>query len=222
MGNGDGTFQAQMTYTGSSGPEAIMAADFNGDERLDLAVANSGSATVSVLVGQWAANSATVTGMDLPGSGAQAVNAAYSGDSSFSSSTSTSVNLVGGAEPTTTTTLSVNTGSGSVGSVFTFNAAVQASNGVVVSGGSVTFSDSYNGLTTILGAVQVQAANGAAVLKVKLPTGSHSVAATFNGFDSDLPSTSAAQAVSVTGIFTTSTLLTSSGAPGKLYSDSYR
>ncbi len=34
----------------------------------------------------------------------------------------------------------------------------------VVSGGTVTFSDSYNGTTTVLGTVQVQSANGTAVL----------------------------------------------------------
>ena len=35
-------------------PSAIVAADFNGDGRLDLAVANSGSGTVSILHGNGA------------------------------------------------------------------------------------------------------------------------------------------------------------------------
>jgi hypothetical protein len=56
LGNGDGTFQPQVTYTVGSGPSAIVAGDFNGDGRLDLAVANAGNypdfvGSVSVLLG---------------------------------------------------------------------------------------------------------------------------------------------------------------------------
>ena len=42
LGNGDGTFQPQVTYAVGSSPDAIVAGDFNGDGHLDLAVANSG------------------------------------------------------------------------------------------------------------------------------------------------------------------------------------
>ena len=51
LGNGDGTFQPQVTYAVGSGPDAIVAGDFTGDGRLDLAVANCGSNDVSVLLG---------------------------------------------------------------------------------------------------------------------------------------------------------------------------
>jgi hypothetical protein len=57
LGNGDGTFQPQVSYAVGSGPDAIVAGDFTGDGRLDLAVANTfgphfvnSSATVSVLL----------------------------------------------------------------------------------------------------------------------------------------------------------------------------
>jgi hypothetical protein len=43
LGNGDGTFQNQMTYAVGNGPDAIVAGDFTGDGRTDLAVANEGS-----------------------------------------------------------------------------------------------------------------------------------------------------------------------------------
>ena len=51
LGNGDGTFQTQVTYAVGSGPDALVAGDFNGDGRTDLAVANYGSNDVSVLLG---------------------------------------------------------------------------------------------------------------------------------------------------------------------------
>ena len=51
LGNGDGTFEPQVTYAVGSGPDAIVAGDFTGDGRLDLAVVNSGDNTVSVLLG---------------------------------------------------------------------------------------------------------------------------------------------------------------------------
>ena len=45
LGNGDGTFQPQVTYAVGSDPDAIVAGDFNGDGRTDLAVANYGQTT---------------------------------------------------------------------------------------------------------------------------------------------------------------------------------
>jgi hypothetical protein len=50
-GHGDGTFQDPVTYTVGSGPDALMAGDFDGNGRTDLAVANAGSYDVSVLLG---------------------------------------------------------------------------------------------------------------------------------------------------------------------------
>ena len=52
LGNGDGTFQPQVTYAVGSDPDAIVAGDFTGDGQLDLAVANCGyDDDVSVLLG---------------------------------------------------------------------------------------------------------------------------------------------------------------------------
>jgi len=56
LGNGDGTFQPQVTYAVGISPGAIVAGDFTGDGRLDLAVACTGpfpayQGSVSVLLG---------------------------------------------------------------------------------------------------------------------------------------------------------------------------
>ncbi len=61
LGNGDGTFQNPVNYSVDSEPGAVVAADFNHDGKLDLAVANicghdnqlcEQSGTVSVLLGK--------------------------------------------------------------------------------------------------------------------------------------------------------------------------
>ncbi len=51
LGNGDGTFQPQQTYTVGNRPASIAMADFNGDGILDLAVLNSADNNVTVLLG---------------------------------------------------------------------------------------------------------------------------------------------------------------------------
>ena len=52
-GNGNGTFKAPniIQLPNGSGPAALAAADFNGDGHIDLVVANEGSATISVFLG---------------------------------------------------------------------------------------------------------------------------------------------------------------------------
>jgi hypothetical protein len=50
LGNGDGTFQAQVDYAAGSNPSSVVVGDFNGDGRLDLAVADQASSKVSVLL----------------------------------------------------------------------------------------------------------------------------------------------------------------------------
>ena len=54
IGNGDGTFQPQVAYStgaGTSAPSSIFVTDVNNDGNLDIAVVNSGSGNVSVLLG---------------------------------------------------------------------------------------------------------------------------------------------------------------------------
>src|SRR5215813_12553524 len=53
LGNGNGTFKAQVTYsTGAGGnPLSVQVGDFNGDNNLDLAVADFHTQQVSILIG---------------------------------------------------------------------------------------------------------------------------------------------------------------------------
>ena len=57
LGNGDGSFQSPVTYSqnvlaGTTfGPDAIVVADFNGDQRFDLAVAVPEDHSLAVLLG---------------------------------------------------------------------------------------------------------------------------------------------------------------------------
>ncbi len=58
LGKGDGTFQPAVEYAAGQSPNSIAVADFNGDGKLDLAVANQGIAlqaidgSVSILLGK--------------------------------------------------------------------------------------------------------------------------------------------------------------------------
>ncbi|MGA7155862.1 MAG: FG-GAP-like repeat-containing protein [Acidobacteriaceae bacterium] len=52
LGNGDGTFTPAASPSTGSYPESIAVGDFNSDGKLDLAVANDSSNTVSILLGK--------------------------------------------------------------------------------------------------------------------------------------------------------------------------
>ncbi|MBZ5599656.1 MAG: VCBS repeat-containing protein [Acidobacteriia bacterium] len=51
LGNSDGTFQPLVAYAAGFRPKSVAVGDFNGDGKLDLAVANFTSHNVSVLLG---------------------------------------------------------------------------------------------------------------------------------------------------------------------------
>jgi hypothetical protein len=51
LGNGDGTFQAPRSFPGPSRPQAIVAGDFNGDGKLDLAATDTDQNVVDVFLG---------------------------------------------------------------------------------------------------------------------------------------------------------------------------
>jgi hypothetical protein len=51
LGNGDGTFQNQVTHPTGSHPSSVVSADLNNDTKWDLAVTNKDESSVSILLG---------------------------------------------------------------------------------------------------------------------------------------------------------------------------
>ena len=122
---------------------------------------------------------------------------------------------VAGAQTATTTSLSVTPMTAAYGSVVKITASVTAG-ATHPSAGTVTFSDTFNAATHVLGTVQVQSANGNAILQRELGgIGTHSVTATFNATKSYQSSSSTPQSVAITGQYpTTASLLQTGGTTG--------
>jgi len=56
LGNGSGSFGTEVLYTIGASPNAIVVGDFNRDGEQDLATANNGAGTISVLLGDGSGN----------------------------------------------------------------------------------------------------------------------------------------------------------------------
>jgi hypothetical protein len=68
IGNGDGTFQTQVTHNVGANPTGVAIGDFNLDGKQDLAVSNTGDGTVSILLGNGGGMFAVQQVVTLPGS----------------------------------------------------------------------------------------------------------------------------------------------------------
>ncbi len=82
LGNGDGTFTpvASSPAAASSSPSAIVAGDFNGDGKADLAVSDVYSDTISILLGNGDGTFAPATSVHSGSNGAAIVAADFNGD----------------------------------------------------------------------------------------------------------------------------------------------
>ena len=103
-GAGNGTFKEIVTTPNvsqtSSGPLKIVAADFNKKGMPDLAMLTTGQNTASILLTEPTETvTATVTGIAPVGAGTHNVEASYSGDSHYSKSASSTVQLTAGLAP---------------------------------------------------------------------------------------------------------------------------
>ncbi len=125
---------------------------------------------------------------------------------------------------TTTLTVTTNPTPATSGQVVTMTATVRSNGGGngPVAGGTVTFTDTYNGgsgnVTEVLGTVQVQSANGTqgtAILATEIGgNGNHNFVATFNGTTTPnrAASTSATKTLNFAGLYVSATSLAVTGA----------
>ncbi len=198
LGNGSGTvFTAATsspftTGTGTTTPVAITAADFNGDGSADLAVANSNTNNVGILLNQVTDSaSVLITGVDIPGNGLATapnlhnIDAIYAADAHFSGSTSNTVALQS-TMVSTTTLLSANTTTPAFGQQVVLTATLQTSPlqvGALTPTGTVTFFD----FGTSIGTAPVS--GGIATFNTtSLATGNHSITASYGGDTNFSPS----------------------------------
>src|SRR5258705_7075486 len=121
------------------------------------------------------------------------------------------------AQSATATTLSATSAGAVSGSIVTMTANV-SSPGQPVTGGTVTFRDTFAGTAHDLGTVQVQSANGtpgSAILKTEVGgVGAHSIVAIYNAPKAYSTSTSAPAALTFQAPYSSATALAITGSGG--------
>jgi sugar lactone lactonase YvrE len=161
---------------------------------------------------------ATLITNALP-AGGDLLTAVYPADANFQGSTSNSFYYAVYPLSASTTTLAVTSGGNAVttvtaGSVVTLTATVDADG--TVTQGQIIFCDATAARcenSAVLGTAQLTTA-GTATLRFVPGIGSHSYKAIFVGTLSIATSTSAAQPLTVTGLYPTATTIAAAGAPG--------
>lgn len=164
------TFTATVTSSLGAPPNGETVTFTEGTKTLGTGKLNNGLATFTI--------STLTTG------GTDSVKATYAGDSTFASSTSAAVSQVV-TPASTTTTLTVSQNPSNTGQAVTFTATVKPQYSGAVTG-RVSF---YNGSTKLTGVVL---SNGvASYTTTRLPLGTDSITASYNGNSSFNTSTSA-------------------------------
>ena len=96
LGKGDGTFSTAASVPVSGQPEGLIVGDWNGDGVLDIGVANYNNNSVTIITSQLAQSVTAIASNVSPNQpGQNAIQANYQGDSSYASSTSGTVTLMG-------------------------------------------------------------------------------------------------------------------------------
>jgi len=220
LGNGDGTFQAPVTYSpGGQQPISIAVADVNGDGKPDLLVANV-AYSVGVLLGNGdgtfqpalsyapgGLNPLSITAADLNGDGElDLVVGNISGIGNTDGSVGVLLNNTGPRNPTTTTVVSNLSPVAPKEMVTTYTATVTGQSGAVT--GTVVFTDFGSTIATV-----PLAGNQAAYSTFYTTTGVHSITATYLCNKENAGSTSTMEEDVEPLPFHTTTVVTSSGSP---------
>jgi hypothetical protein len=181
LGSSTGAFTSVATGPGATTSpdfDTLALADFNGDGVPDLAQADSDLDAVAIYLNTLATTTTVaLNNVQVPGSGTHNVQAAYSGDSAFAASNSTSV-AVTASLVATKLTLASSTSSSVTGAqvVLTATLSPYAAGTITTNGESVTF---YNGSTS-LGTAPLN--SGVATLNTtSIPLGANTLTAAYAG-----------------------------------------
>jgi hypothetical protein len=210
LGNGDGTFQAAVTYgSGGDAARSVVLGDVNGDGKPDVIVSNCGPndqnsvcspGTVGVLIGNGDGTFQTAVSYNSGGNDARSVAVAdVNGDSKpdivvannggTGNGDDGSVGvLINTSINPTTTALTSSPNPSNFGQAVTFTATVTAQENFykIPPTGTVSF---YDG-TTNIGNSNLNNSGVATLTTSALAVGTHSVTATYNGDTHSEPSTS--------------------------------
>lgn|GEM_PF-1568019 len=175
-GNGDGTFQSPVVYASGATDYWVAVGDLNGDGVVDVACANLGAATAKVMLGA-ISETATVSGITIPGGGRHSVSANYQGDSHSAISSSVG-SYLSGSLFSTSLSLSFSPSSINPGQPMTLTATLTPLTAIgYTAGGTVTFAD--NG--TPLGTAVALTAGQAVYTSSAFASGTHAITATYSG-----------------------------------------
>ncbi|MGA3080483.1 MAG: Ig-like domain repeat protein [Terracidiphilus sp.] len=137
--------------------------------------------------------------------GTHTIVASYAGDSNYSASTSNSVTQVVNLAQTTTIVSAV-PAPGIAGAPVAITATVTLAGGGSMTGGTVSFADTFNGSTVVLGNPTALSATGTATVNPLLAPGTHSIVATYSGDADGAASISAAYSLTVNQAATQTTV----------------
>jgi hypothetical protein len=191
LGNGNGTFAALGTpiQLGQS-PNDLVTADFNGDGTTDLAIPELADGTTTILLNIFTqTETANLANVTIAGTGTHYVDAVYLGNSSFATSTSTTVPLEGVTVPTTLT-LTANPIEQMLTMPVTFTAqlkAISAEAPSAIPTGTVTFFD--QSVNATLGTAPMGANGQAVFTTTAIGPGHHIIIASYSGDPDYLAST---------------------------------
>ncbi len=194
LGNGDGTFQPQLTFKTGNFPYGEAVADFDRDGYPDLAIANFSDATATIFLSKVTQTAiATLANVAVTGgTAAHNATASYPGDTNFNASTSTAIPLTPATRLATTTTLTVIPTTQAAGSPVNLSVAVAAmqssgastqSSGTptgLVPTGTVTYTNVAVTPNVVVGTVTLGSA-GTGVFGAYFQAGTYSIVATYSG-----------------------------------------
>jgi hypothetical protein len=191
LGNGNGTFAALGTpiQLGDS-PNDLVIADWNGDGATDFAIPELANNNVTILLNEFTqTETANLANVTIAGTGTHYVDAVYLGNSSFATSTSTTVPLQGVTVPTTLT-LTANPIEQMLTMPVTFTAqmtAISPEPPSAIPTGTVTFFD--QSVNATLGTAPMGANGQAVFTTTAIGPGHHIIIASYNGDPGYLGST---------------------------------